>query len=104
MATKAKTEKTAREAGSTARAATWADAEPLSQTLARAFLDDPLLCFLLREEATRKAKLPRLFKLLFKLGLPLGGAGLPLTLAFFLGRAGLMTTKGCGFHTRLQKG
>ena len=73
MATKAKTEKTAREAGSTARAATWADAEPLSQTLARAFLDDPLLCFLLRDEATREAKLPRLFKLLFKLGLPLGG-------------------------------
>ena len=56
MATKAKTEKTAREAGSTARAATWADAEPLSQTLARAFLDDPLLCFLLREEATRRVR------------------------------------------------
>jgi GNAT superfamily N-acetyltransferase len=72
MATKAKTEATARQAGSVARAATWADADPLSQTLGRAFLDDPLLCFLLRDEATREAKLPRLFKLLFKLGLPHG--------------------------------
>ena len=64
---------TAREAGSTARAATWADAEPLGATLGRAFADDPLLCFLLRDAATREAKLPRLFKLLFKLGLPYGG-------------------------------
>lgn len=62
----------AREAGSTARAATWADAEPLSQTLARAFHDDPLICFILTDPATRQAKMPRLFKLLFKLGLPHG--------------------------------
>jgi len=73
MAAKPKGGKTAREAGATVRAATWADAEPLSQTLARAFLDDPLMCFILRDEATREAKLPRLFKLLFKLGLPHGG-------------------------------
>jgi GNAT superfamily N-acetyltransferase len=63
---------TAREAGASARAATWADAGPLSQTMARAFFDDPLLCFILDDEATRAAKMPRLFKLLFKLGLPYG--------------------------------
>jgi hypothetical protein len=72
MATAAKADTTAREAGSVARAATWADADPLSQTLTRAFLDDPLMCFLLPDEATREAKMPRLFKLLFKLGLPYG--------------------------------
>jgi|HubBroStandDraft_2_1064218.scaffolds.fasta_scaffold464375_2 GNAT superfamily N-acetyltransferase len=60
---------TAREAGVLARAATWADADPLSQTLARAFFDDPLICFILKDEASRAAKMPRLFKLLFKLGL-----------------------------------
>ncbi|HEY2661238.1 MAG TPA: hypothetical protein VGI79_16075 [Caulobacteraceae bacterium] len=62
----------AREAGSRARAATWADADALSQTLARAFHDDPLICFILNDEATRAARMPRLFKLLFKLGLPYG--------------------------------
>jgi GNAT superfamily N-acetyltransferase len=62
----------AREAGAKARAATWADAEPLAQTLARAFHDDPLICFILNDPATRAAKMPRLFKLLFKLGLPHG--------------------------------
>ena len=65
-------EETAREAGVLARAATWADADPLSQTLGRAFLDDPLISFLLKDEASRAAKMPRLFKLLFKLGLPYG--------------------------------
>jgi ribosomal protein S18 acetylase RimI-like enzyme len=73
MARRANGKQTARETGAIARAATWADAEPLSQSLARAFADDPLMCFILRDEATREAKLPRLFKLLFKLGLPLGG-------------------------------
>ena len=72
MATTAETGSTAREAGSVARAATWADADPLSQTLARAFADDPLMCFLLPEEAGRDAKLSRVFKLLIKLGLPHG--------------------------------
>ncbi|HEX4199592.1 MAG TPA: hypothetical protein VHZ26_19305 [Caulobacteraceae bacterium] len=66
-------EPTARETGVVARAATWADADPLSQTLGRAFLDDPMICFLLQDEATRPVKMPRLFKLLFKLGLPYGG-------------------------------
>jgi len=56
----------------TARAATWADAAPLARTLARAFFNDPLICFLMPDGARREAMLPRLFKLLFKLGLPYG--------------------------------
>lgn len=62
----------AREMGAQARAATWADAEPLSRTLARAFHDDPLICFILDDAATRLAKMPRLFKLLFKIGYKYG--------------------------------
>jgi ribosomal protein S18 acetylase RimI-like enzyme len=65
-------DQTAREAGAVARAATWADADPLAATLARAFSDDPLICFILKNEATREASMPRLFRLLFKLGLPHG--------------------------------
>jgi GNAT superfamily N-acetyltransferase len=65
-------EPSAREAGSRARAATWADAEALSRTMARAFHDDPLIGFMLPDPATRADKAPRLFKLLFKLGLPHG--------------------------------
>src|SRR5690348_15649210 len=61
---------TARESGTTIRLATWSDAEPLSQTLARAFADDPLTSHLLPNPATRGEKLPRMFRLLFKLGLP----------------------------------
>ena len=63
---------TAREAGAIARPATWADADAVADTLAKAFFDDPLICFLLRDEASRPANMPRLFKLLFKLGLPYG--------------------------------
>lgn len=63
---------TARASGATARAAEWRDATPISQTLARAFFDDPLICFLLADESVRPVKMPRLFKLLFKLGLPYG--------------------------------
>lgn len=63
---------TAREAGVAARPATWSDADAIARTLGRAFHDDPLICFLLRDEATRAEKMPRLFKLLFKLGLPHG--------------------------------
>jgi len=65
-------ESEARSAGTTARAATWADADALAATMARAFHDDPLICFILRDEAARAAMMPRLFKLLFKLGLPHG--------------------------------
>ena len=66
------TTSTAREAGVVARAATWADADALSASLARAFHDDPLICFLLKDEAARPKTMPRLFRLLFKLGLPYG--------------------------------
>lgn len=63
---------TARAAGTQARTAVWADAGPLSESLARAFFDDPMMCFLLADERTRPAKLPQLFKLLFKLAVPYG--------------------------------
>jgi len=63
----------ARAGGTTARPAVRDDADAIAATLARAFHDDPLICFLLGEESTRAAKMPRLFKLLFKLGLPHGG-------------------------------
>jgi GNAT superfamily N-acetyltransferase len=63
---------TARESAVTARAATAADADAVAATLARAFHDDPLICFLLRDEARRPAAMPKLFKMLFKLGLPHG--------------------------------
>ena len=62
----------ARSTETRARRASWADAEPLSQMLGRAFHDDPLLVHLLKDESKRPARLPRLFKLLFKLGLPFG--------------------------------
>jgi ribosomal protein S18 acetylase RimI-like enzyme len=61
---------TARETGVAARPAIWADADAVADTLAKAFFDDPLICFLLKDEARRPAKMPKLFKLLFKLGLP----------------------------------
>ena len=63
-------ELTARETGVLARPATWADADAVAETLGRAFFDDPLICFILKDEATRPNRMPRLFKLLFKLGLP----------------------------------
>lgn len=58
--------------GVAARAATWADADALAATLARAFFDDPFVSFILNDEAKRQAALPSLFKLLFKLSLPHG--------------------------------
>jgi GNAT superfamily N-acetyltransferase len=63
----------AREAGAVARAATRADGEAIAGVLGRAFHDDPLISFMLPDEASRAVKAPRLFKLLFKLGLPHGG-------------------------------
>jgi GNAT superfamily N-acetyltransferase len=62
----------ARSDNTVARRAAAADIEPASQMLARAFRDDPLMLHLLNDESTRAGKLPRLFKLLFKLGLPHG--------------------------------
>src|ERR1041385_2962941 len=46
------------------------DVEAVSQMLARAFFDDPLMLHLLRDEANRPAKLVRVFRMLHKLGLP----------------------------------
>jgi GNAT superfamily N-acetyltransferase len=59
-------------AGESARAATWADADALAATMARAFFDDPFVGFIFQNEETRQTLTPRLFKLLFKLGLPHG--------------------------------
>jgi len=62
----------ARTTGATVRVANWADAEPLSQTLGRAFHDDPLICHFVADVASRPKKFPRIFKLLFKLGVGYG--------------------------------
>jgi ribosomal protein S18 acetylase RimI-like enzyme len=66
----AATREPARTSGATVRKATASDAEPLSATLARAFYDDPVMMFMMPEVGDRNVKLPRVFKLLFKLGLP----------------------------------
>ena len=58
--------------GAAVRRATKSDSAALAQMLARAFHDDPMTCHLLRDEASRPQKLPRLFALLFKLALPFG--------------------------------
>ncbi len=58
--------------GTAVRLATKADADALAATLARAFLDDPVTSHLLPDPAARTKALPRMFKLLFKLGLPHG--------------------------------
>jgi ribosomal protein S18 acetylase RimI-like enzyme len=62
----------ARASGASVRFATWADANAIARTLGHAFLDDPVLMYFLPDERTRAAKLPRLFRMLFKLGLPHG--------------------------------
>ena len=63
----------ARASGASVRAATKADAAPLTAMLARAFHDDPLTMHLLPDEAARSKGLPRMFGLLFKFALPHGG-------------------------------
>jgi ribosomal protein S18 acetylase RimI-like enzyme len=60
----------ARALSATVRDAIWADADPVSQTLARAFMDDPLMGFFMPDPARRASKIPRVFRLLLKLGLP----------------------------------
>jgi ribosomal protein S18 acetylase RimI-like enzyme len=54
----------------TIRPATAADTLPLSQTLARAFFDDPVMMHFLPDDATRETKLARVFRLLAKLARP----------------------------------
>jgi ribosomal protein S18 acetylase RimI-like enzyme len=54
------------------RKATAADSIPLSQSLARAFYDDPVFTHFLPDNATRLNKLETVMRILFKLGLPHG--------------------------------
>ncbi|MBI3677947.1 MAG: GNAT family N-acetyltransferase [Proteobacteria bacterium] len=61
-----------RSSSSAVRLASINDSEALSQTLARAFYDDPLTSHFFPDGQKRVAKLPPMFKLLFKLGLPHG--------------------------------
>ena len=64
---------TSRAPATLARPAAWADADALSRTLGRAFHDDPFMACLFRDAQSRPQKMPKLFRLLFKLALPLGG-------------------------------
>ncbi|MBN9531954.1 MAG: GNAT family N-acetyltransferase [Alphaproteobacteria bacterium] len=54
----------------TVRNATRADTAAVSQSLARAFYDDPVFSFFLPDEATRLKKLESVMGILFRLGLP----------------------------------
>lgn len=56
----------------TARSAARADAFALGDTMARAFLHDPFVSYLLPGQERRIARLPNMFRLLFKLGQPYG--------------------------------
>lgn len=60
----------ARSTNATVRRAIAADIDRAADMLGRAFSDDPLILHLVRKE--RPKKLPRLFKLLFKMGMPFG--------------------------------
>lgn len=62
----------ARAADVSVRDATWHDAAPISQMLGRAFADDPFMHYLIPDEARCNRVLPRVFRLLLKLGLPHG--------------------------------
>ncbi|MGD0191451.1 MAG: GNAT family N-acetyltransferase [Rhizomicrobium sp.] len=62
----------ARGSNTAARRAVPADIAPLAKMLGRAFADDPMMVHLLADGATRAEKLPRLFELLLKLGMPFG--------------------------------
>jgi GNAT superfamily N-acetyltransferase len=56
----------------TVRLAAPADVNAISQMLGRAFWDDPLTSFLIPDVKRRVVALPRMFRLLLKLGLPHG--------------------------------
>ena len=62
----------ARASTATVRKAEWRDADAIGAMLARAFADDPVTLHLLPDPARRAKALPRMFKLLLKLGLPHG--------------------------------
>lgn len=59
-------------AASSVRAANAADMEAVSATLARAFFDDPVMMHFMPDDEARRAKLPRVFKVLLKMALPHG--------------------------------
>jgi len=48
------------------------DGDLVAATLARAFFDDPVMMFMIPDAQVRRAKLPRIFKVLLKLALPHG--------------------------------
>ncbi len=56
----------------TVRGATKEDSKPLSESLARAFYDDPVFLHFLPDDSTRLKKLKRVMAILFKLGEPHG--------------------------------
>jgi ribosomal protein S18 acetylase RimI-like enzyme len=56
----------------TARLATQADGDRLSETLMRAFMSDPLIAYFFPDLATREPRLRRMFKILFTWGEPYG--------------------------------
>jgi GNAT superfamily N-acetyltransferase len=58
--------------GATVRMARVADSTPVSQTLARAFYDDPVFSHFLPDDSTRLARLEKVMGILFKLGQPHG--------------------------------
>ena len=60
----------ARTAKATVRDATWADSGFVSEMMARAFMDDPLIGHFLPEPVRRRRNLSRVFRLLLKMGLP----------------------------------
>jgi ribosomal protein S18 acetylase RimI-like enzyme len=59
----------AKTANAHAREIAWSEAVPVSETLARAFMDDPLVGFFLPDPARRAAKAPLMFRMLLKLGI-----------------------------------
>jgi ribosomal protein S18 acetylase RimI-like enzyme len=54
------------------RPAVKADSKPLSESLARAFEDDPVFSHFLPDDSTRRKKLETVMRILFKLGEPHG--------------------------------
>jgi len=59
-------------ADTSVRPATKSDSNPLSQSLARAFYDDPVFAHFLPDNSKRLKKLEKVMAILFKLGLPHG--------------------------------
>jgi GNAT superfamily N-acetyltransferase len=62
-----------RPLAATARLATDADQEPVTEMLARAFLEDPVMVYMFPDPAVRRRKLAPLFRLLFQSNHALGG-------------------------------